>query len=321
MNLTPTSAATLANLGLSTDSRALGALQNQANTDPRAAIRQAAKQLESLFMQELMKSMRDTTMSNGWLDNQASNMGNDMLDQQYAMQLSGMPGGLADLIARQLEHQLGTAQASAQPSSQPAGAAGAPTASATPFAPSASTLQASTPMTALPAVSAAAGAPSGSAADTKADFVRRHLAAALAAQADTGIPAANLLGQAAHESGWGRHEIRNADGTPSHNLFGIKAGPGWHGPVARVTTTEYVNGQPRKIVADFRSYASDAEAFRDHARLLMDSPRYRQVVANGNTAAGFANGLQRAGYATDPAYAQKLTRIINTTVQLQRLVT
>ena len=97
MNLTPTSAATLANLGLSTDARALGALQNQANTDPHAAIRQAAKQLESLFMQELMKSMRDTTLSDGWLDNQASNMGNDMLDQQYATQMSGMPGGLADL--------------------------------------------------------------------------------------------------------------------------------------------------------------------------------------------------------------------------------
>jgi flagellar protein FlgJ len=319
MNLTPTSAATLANLGLSTDARALGALQNQANTDPHAAIRQAAKQLESLFMQELMKSMRDTTLSDGWLDNQASNMGNDMLDQQYATQMSGMPGGLADLIARQLEHQLGTAQGSAPSSPQGAGAGAS--AQSTPYAPSASTLQAPAPVTAPPAVSAAAGAASGSATDTKADFVRRHLAAALAAQADTGIPAANLLGQAAHESGWGRHEIRNADGTPSHNLFGIKAGPGWHGPVARVTTTEYVGGQPRKVVATFRSYASYDEAFRDHARLLKDSPRYHQVVAQGDTAAGFANGLQRAGYATDPAYAQKLTRIINTTVQLQRLVT
>ena len=152
-------------------------------------------------------------------------------------------------------------------------------------------------------------------------FVQRHQQAARAAEAATGIPAANLIGQAAHETGWGRHEIRNKDGTPSHNLFGIKAGAGWTGKVAEVTTTEYVNGVARKVTAKFRSYGSYEEAFTDHARLLTRSPRYARVVSEGETARGYAQNLQRAGYATDPAYADKLTRVINTTLRLQRAVT
>jgi flagellar protein FlgJ len=125
-----------------------------------------------------------------------------------------------------------------------------------------------------------------------------------------------VLGQAAHESGWGTREIRMADGSSSHNLFGIKAGPGWSGATADVTTTEYVNGEPRKLTARFRAYASYDEAFKDYARLLKDSPRYQAALAGGSDAAAFAQGLQRGGYATDPAYAEKLTRVINTTLRL-----
>lgn len=285
--------------GLSTDVRSLSTLKAQAGSDPHNAIKQVAKQIESLFMQELMKSMRETVSSDDWMDNDASKMGNEMLDQQYASQMSGLPGGLADIIARQLERQLGASATTTAAS--PASGATPTTTTTSPAA------QHTAPTTVRPTVSAT-------------DFVRRHLAAALSAQADTGIPAAHLLGQAAHESGWGRHEIRNADGSSSHNLFGIKAGPGWSGAVAQVTTTEYVDGQARQVVAKFRSYASYEEAFRDHAKLLKSNPRYSQVIANGATAAGFATSLQSAGYATDPAYAQKLTKIINTTVQLQRLV-
>jgi flagellar protein FlgJ len=103
-------------------------------------------------------------------------------------------------------------------------------------------------------------------------------------------------------------------------MFGIKADPGWKGPVAEVTTTEVVNGRAVKGVAKFRAYASDAESFADYGRLMTTSPRYQNVVAQaqGGTAAGFAQGLQRAGYATDPAYADKLSRVINTTLRLQR---
>jgi flagellar protein FlgJ len=135
-----------------------------------------------------------------------------------------------------------------------------------------------------------------------------------------------MIAQAAHETGWGRKEIRHADGSPAYNLFGIKAGAGWRGPVAEVTTTEYINGKAHKVVARFRAYGNYAESFADYARLMQESPRYAGVATRAaqgalhgaGGAAAFAQGLQRAGYATDPAYADKLTRVINTTLRLQR---
>ena len=93
---------------------------------------------------------------------------------------------------------------------------------------------------------------------------------------ESGIPASFMLGQAGHETGWGRSEIRNKDGSTSFNLFGIKAGKGWTGKVAEVTTTEYINGVPRKVVAKFRAYDSYEDSFRDYARLITDNPRYEK---------------------------------------------
>ncbi len=272
---------------LATDTRSLEALKFSAGKDPKAAVKEAAKQFEALFMQQLMKSMRDATMSSGMLDNEGSKLGTEMLDTQFATKMTGLPGGLADIIARQLERQMG----------------GAPPA--------------------IPSTPATETAPAGSRKGTpgQAEFVGRHSDAARAAEAETGIPAAFMIAQAAHESGWGRREIRNADGSPSNNLFGIKAGPSWKGAVAEITTTEYVDGQPRKVTAKFRAYASAAESFADYARLMKTSPRYTGVLANAASAEGFAQGLQKAGYATDPAYADKLARTINTTLRLQRAMT
>jgi flagellar protein FlgJ len=268
----------------------LSTLRTRAASDPRAAIKAAAEQFEALFMQQLMKSMRESSMSSGMLDNAGSQMGTEMLDTQLATKMSGLPGGLGDVIARQLERQMtGTVS----------------------------------PAAAVP-VASAAGAPALGDAKIKPsqeEFLRAHQGSARAAEAQTGIPATFMVAQAAHESGWGRHEILNADGSSSHNLFGIKAGAGWKGKVAEVTTTEVIDGQPRKVVAKFRAYSSYDESFRDYAQMMKDSPRYASVVAAGNSAQGFAQGLQRAGYATDPAYADKLTRVINTTLRMQRAAT
>jgi flagellar protein FlgJ len=277
------------NAAISTDTRALDTLRSSAARDPKAAIKEAAKQFEALFMQQLMKSMREATVSSGMLDNAGTQMGTEMLDQQLSTKMTGMPGGLADAIARQLERQMG---GSAAPAEAPAVVSVAPEA------------KDSQPVS-----------------KTQTDFLHQHLNAALAAQAQTGIPAPFMVAQAAHETGWGQRNIKNADGTPSHNLFGIKAGANWRGPVAEITTTEVVDGQARRVTARFRAYASDAESFADYAKLLKDSPRYAQVVANAGSAQSFAQGLQRAGYATDPAYADKLTRTINTTLRVQRAVT
>ena len=141
---------------------------------------------------------------------------------------------------------------------------------------------------------------------------------ALAAQEKTGLPAAFVVGQAALESGWGRRDIRDADGNPSHNLFGIKATGGWKGDTVAVLTTEYVDGKPRKMVEEFRKYDSFADAFTDWSRLMTRSSRYAEVLKAGN-AADFARGLENAGYATDPRYSEKLERTINQALKFKRL--
>ena len=276
------------------------ALRARAASDPKAAIKAAAKQFEAMFMQQLMKSMRESSMSAGMLDNSGTQMGTEMLDTQLANHMTGLPGGLADVIARQLERQMiGVVSAQAAAASMPASsAAGAANAAG--------------------AASAAGAAAPAKATPSQEEFLRLHRQSAAGAEAATGIPAAFMVAQAAHESGWGKREILNADGSSSHNLFGIKAGAGWSGKVAQVMTTEVIDGQPRKGVAKFRAYASYDDSFRDYARLMKDNPRYAGVMTAGTSAQGFAQGLQRAGYATDPAYADKLTRVINTTLRLQR---
>jgi flagellar protein FlgJ len=275
---------------LAADARSLSSLKLQAGQNTPEAIRDAAKQFESLFMRELLKSMREATMKSGLLDSPQGNLGMDLLDQQFAVQMSGQPGGLSDLIAKQLTRQMSEAHPKAA-----APQAGLSTVER--HAPSASATGASA---------------------TQSSFVQQHSAAAARVEKTSGIPASFMLGQAGHESGWGKHEIRMKDGAPSFNLFGIKAGPGWNGKVAEVTTTEYVNGVAQKSVAKFRAYGSYDESFRDYARLISESPRYAQARQQTGSAQAYASGLQRAGYATDPDYAAKLSRAINTTLKLQR---
>ncbi len=280
-----------ASRGLAIDSRSLDALRARAATDPKAAVRESARQFEALFMNELMKSMRATVSDSGMQGDGGSKLGADMLDQQYANQLTGMKGGLSEAIMRQLERQMGLAPGpipvtgSANNTPEPLAAQPAPTR--------------------MPQAGAAG-------------FVQQHDGAARKAEVATGIPAAFMVSQAALETGWGRKEIRHADGAPSFNLFGIKAGGAWKGPVAEVITTEYIDGRAQKVTARFRAYGSYAESFADYAQLIKGSPRYAGVVADAKSAQGFAQGLQRAGYATDPAYADKLSRVINTTLRLQR---
>jgi flagellar protein FlgJ len=408
--------------GMTLDLNSLNALKAKATKDPNAAVKGAAKQLETLFMQELMKTMRASTLNSGMLDNSGTQMGTEMLDTEFAGRMSGLPHGLSAAIERQLSRQIGgkssqgdatqgtkssvgstdglaarmslslsrssatasTASPSSSSSPVQAATAAAPGAAITSTAAfsrltlnalqsasrmpndlpgdlagdafglgaltgpapgalnilqslgdlsgglataSSTSGDAAMPQAALAPASAANAAASSASTTTNArlrpaeSFVRQHQAAAQAVEAETGIPAANLIGQAAHESGWGKHEIKNKDGTLSHNLFGIKAGADWKGKVAEVTTTEYIGGVARRVTAKFRSYDSYEESFRDHAKLLTSSPRYSNVVAQASTAQSYARSLQKAGYATDPAYADKLTKVINTTLRLQRTVT
>ena len=274
---------------LAADGRSLNALKLQAGLNTPAAIKEAAKQFESLFMRELVKSMRDATMKSGMLDSASGDLGQDMLDQQLAVQMSGLPGGLSDMIARQLTRQMAPADAAAAAPVSRSGRVPADTENA-----------------------------SASATDGQAGFVTRHAQAAARVERSSGIPSGFMLGQAGHETGWGKHEITLPGGTPSHNLFGIKAGAGWSGKVAEVATTEVVNGAAQKVVAKFRAYDSYEDSFRDFARLVTQSPRYAQASQQTASVQAYTNGLQKAGYATDPDYAAKLSRAINLTLRLQR---
>ncbi|MFM2261887.1 MAG: flagellar assembly peptidoglycan hydrolase FlgJ [Pseudomonadota bacterium] len=276
--------------GLAADSTSLNNLNSLAGRDSKAAIKETAKQFEALFMKELLKSMREASMKSGLMENEASNLGTELLDQQFATQMTGIPGGLSEMIERQLNQQIGATPAGIEQKS------------------SGKTV----------GLEGTASVATGRANPRQTQFVSQHKDAAAQVSQETGIPASYMIGQAAHETGWGRSEIKKPDGSTSFNLFGIKAGAGWKGKVAEVTTTEYINGQARKVTAKFRAYDSYADSFRDYAKLIGNSPRYEKVMNNLHSAQAFASGLQKAGYATDPQYASKLSRVINTALNVQR---
>ena len=258
------------------DVQGVNQLKLDAKQSSPEALRAAAQQFEAVFMNMLMKSMREATPQDGMFDSDQTRMYTSMLDQQLTQRMASRGVGLADVMVRQLSATL-----------QAPGGAGA-----------------------TPDLPAPPAARSGDAPAHVEAFVQRLLPHARAASAGSGIPAQFMLGQAALETGWGKAEIRGADGQNSHNLFGIKAGGGWRGRTVDIVTTEYVNGKPQKQVDTFRAYDSYADAFRDYANLLRTQPRYQNVIAQGQDAAGFARGLQQAGYATDPNYAQKLISVI-----------
>ncbi len=297
---------------LAVDARALNSLKFQAGQNNPEAVRETAKQLESLFMREMIKSMREATMKSGLLDGAQGDLGADLLDQQLSVTMSGQPGGLADAIARQLSRAMGGAADDAGDDAMPstlslAGRQGG-------FA----------RYGGFPAGKGVAGASQANAYSANApspqgldNFVRSHAQAAERVAQASGIPAAYMLGQAGHETGWGKSEIRNADGSNSFNLFGIKAGKGWTGKVAEITTTEYIDGAPRKVTAKFRAYNSFEESFRDYAQLINGNPRYEKARASTGSALAYASELQKAGYATDPQYANKLNRAIQSTQRVQ----
>ncbi len=306
---------------LAVDARSLDALRASAHAAPDKALLTAARQFEAVFMQMVLKSMRSTVPDGGLLGGNESKMYTDMFDSQLSQALAKRGMGVGDLLARQLSAAQSRGRTDAVGSSESPPAAGpamsvpAPSfepASSAPAEPITAPVAPVQPETVTPPSEAPTRIGSAQA------FVDQMMPHAEAAARRTGIPAQFMIGQAALESGWGRRQIVASDGTPSYNLFGIKASAGWNGRTVDITTTEYVNGSARKMVQRFRAYDSYAESFADYASLVSGSPRYAAVPREGASAAGFAQGLQRAGYATDPGYADKLTRIINQTLSMSR---
>lgn len=284
------------------DANGLIALKGAVRKDDPKALKAAAQQFEALFLNMVLKSMRDATPKEGLFDSDQTRLYESLLDQQLAQVMSAKGStGLAAMIERQLSRGLNTdieefeglpltpptRSYSLKPTASPARPLGSELSEPAPVAPDATT----------PAAR---------------EFVARVWPQALEASRTTGIPPQFMVAQAALETGWGKSEPRRADGSASFNLFGIKAGRSWTGSVVEAVTTEYVDGVPQRQVERFRAYGSYAEAFRDYADLLRSNPRYTSVLG-AQDASSFAQGLARAGYATDPLYADKLTRIIGGT--------
>lgn len=283
----------------------VGKLQQAAKQNSPEALKASAKQFEALFMNMIMKSMRDASPQDGLLDNSETKTYTAMLDQKVSENLAKRGVGLADVLFRQLSVKAAT---------PPTGPMGESTLDlltkpvAPPLKNSLGTgnagLQALPPMTNPVDKVFPAQPPHVKAFQDKLGVHAEE------ASRSTGIPAKFMLGQAALETGWGKKEIIAADGSASHNLFGIKASGSWSGRVVEARTTEYINGVPHSRLEKFRAYDSYADAFKDYAGLIKNNPRYQNVMANAKDAVGFAQGLQRAGYATDPHYAAKLASII-----------
>jgi flagellar protein FlgJ len=295
--------------GLALDPRGLERLRADAGASPEKSIKDASRQFETLFVNMLLKSMRDAAPQDGPLDSEQTRMYTGMLDQQLAQAMSARGIGLADVMAKQLLRGSGAAAAGVNaPALDPASILGG-----------AARYQQTAPAApAAPTGEAGAAAPVGATQKAR-DFINRMWPHAVDAAKATGLPPHFILGQAALESGWGSRDIKAKDGSTTHNLFGVKAGRSWDGETAAVKTTEFVNGVKQKVVDKFRQYSSYGDAFKDYANLLKNNPRFASVLQAGNDPAAFANGLQKAGYATDPAYAAKLQRIITGSVLRQGL--
>lgn len=265
------------------DFSALASLRNDAKAQDPSALKEAAKQFESLFTQMLLKSMRDANRSFGEDSLFGSSQGDfyqDMFDDQIALHLSKGKGlGLADMLVQQLTQagMVKSAEVAAQPNA--------------------------------PTQNVSSRADHQPLAKSKEDFVRMMLPHAQRAGNELGVDPNALVAQAALETGWGRAVPSQTSGSSSFNLFGIKAGSNWNGATAHVPTLEFEDGVPVRKVERFRAYNSPADSFNDYARLIGGNPRYENARGAGGDVATFASALQKGGYATDPNYAQKVVAV------------
>jgi flagellar protein FlgJ len=336
-----------------TDIQGLAGLRRAAGQDGKAALPAVARQFEAVFTQMLIKSMRDASFGGGILDSAQSDQWRDLFDKQIALSLAqdGKGMGIAAMLVRQLGGKPADAAAAAgdptalSPQARAArtlaGIASGAGSVATHLEPAYSSLGRPAGQGPEPASNGTGSAAdgfldralqfakqAGSSALHAArdwafsgpdDFVQKLAPYAQAVAQKLGVSVRAVLAQAALETGWGKHMPRQSDGSSSYNLFGIKAGGGWQGQRANVPTIEFEGGAAVRRNAAFRAYSGPLQSLADYARLLSGSPRYADALGHGEDVAGFAHALCRAGYATDPGYAAKLTAIADSDTMREAL--
>jgi len=281
---------------LYSDFAGLTSLKAQARADQNAALDKAAKQFESMFLQMMLKSMRQAKLTDGLFDSQSMQKYQEMYDEQLSVHLAEAGGaGLADVIKRQLagvDKQVSRQGMDIQAYQQQ-------------------------PVQLLPKVQkdkalvdAAVQKIEPVLDGTPETFIDKLKPFAEKAAAALGIQPQALLAQAALETGWGKAQMKMADGKPSFNLFGIKADSRWDGKQANVSTLEFRDGVARKERANFRAYESYEDSFNDYANFIYENRRYQKALKNTENPAAYFNELQQAGYATDPKYAEKIMSIL-----------
>ncbi|HOY69894.1 MAG TPA: flagellar assembly peptidoglycan hydrolase FlgJ [Methylotenera sp.] len=290
------------------DANGLSSLKQAAKENSPEAIKEVAKQFEAIFMNMMLKSMREASSSeDNPFDNEQSRTFTAMLDQQLSSNLSSKGLGLAEVLARQLsktDHLSNMATSVDDTDAKLSSDKNLPTNTH-------SNLFNANPIISNPLAVASKVETNKSSESSVAAFQAKMATHAQEASRSTGIPANLMLGQAALESGWGKREIKSSDGTNSHNLFGIKATGNWDGKVVETMTTEYINGIKQKRIEKFRAYDSYADSFKDFAQLMQNNPRYEKVLSNVHDTQAYAKAMQQSGYATDPQYASKLANVID----------
>lgn len=288
----------------------------QGKGEEAQALRQAAEHFESIFMSQLLSSMRQANeifAADNPLNTQYTKFYEDMHDQQLSANLAKSGSlGLADLIVQQLSPE---AQSHYTPASL------LPVANLeTSLAQRGIRVQrdevrlgseaTSVLAQRIPALKLALDGHDWRSANP-VEFLQRLAPYAKQMAAEAGVSPVTVLAQAALETGWGQYVIATEQGESSNNLFNIKADQRWSGEKTTTLTKEVNQGKEQTETAQFRVYRTVAESFRDYLNFLQSNPRYQQALAVGQDGIQFANALQQAGYATDPDYANKIKRIMH----------
>ena len=290
------------------DIQGLASLRSHAREAPGTAISEVAGQFESLFVQMMLKSMRDATVDGGLFDSSQLDTYQQMFDQQISLELSQQGGiGLAEILVTQLG---GGAQT--EPVIDEVGGVQPLVSLERPPL----RVQRDVPGLIPPAaerqsvVRAVSATGQDGLATSPEEFIQAVWDDAVVAAGELGLDPAVLVAQSALETGWGKKVIQAADGSSSFNLFGIKVGNGWRGDSSIVNTMEFRDGRAALEKAAFRVYDSLSTAFKDYVSFLKNNPRYQGALEKVSDSKAFLTELQQAGYATDPKYAEKILGIL-----------
>ena len=307
---------TAATLNPYTDVSRLGSLRAEAKRDPEAAMGQVSREFEALFVQMMLKAARDATPSSGLFDSHEMRFYNEMFDSQIALTMAEQGGLGFDQVLRAQLAAGGTpagdadADADGELTLPPRKAFPAP---ALPYV-APPEIEADEPVIditqwARPTRAIRNDRQLSDAEPQQRQFVERLRSHAERAARKLGTTPEVLMAQAALETGWGKHVVGGANGQTSHNLFSIKADPSWEGRTVTQRTLEVLGGRPVKVSAAFRAYKDVGAAFDDYVDFIQRNPRYQRAIERAADPKAYVQELQRAGYATDPAYAQKILQI------------